>query len=134
MSNSLVIDLAKGLSWHAVRLATFRGSPKDMPESTGLLILLMALSVMGGIAEQMARNHGLTMALSMPVLWMFFVVTYSWNDGTLDKRMASALFLVSLPIDAAMALTGFLPSLEWPVAVWGGIAMIALVSRREQGL
>jgi hypothetical protein len=135
MSGSIVFEFAKGLCWHAVRMATFRGTPKEVPSSSGLLLLLMALSIMLGLTEQLARGKGLAEAIWMTGLWVGFVFLCSFAKGKPDVRLTSAMFLAALPIQAALALAGLLqaPALEWLVALWGGAAILLLTEKARRG-
>ena len=135
MSGSIVFDFAKWLGWHAVRMATFRGSPKEVPSSSGLLLLLMALSIMLGLAEQFARSHDFVEAIGTTGIWIGCLLGCALGKGKLDTRVASAVFLASLPIQTALALAGLLqaPSLEWLVALWGGAAILLLTEKARRG-
>jgi len=98
MLGSPVFDFAYGLCWHAARLATFRGSPRQMPSSVGLLVLLMLLSVLLEVFEQTVRGQPMEAALGAAGLIAFGVFTCAYIDGEFDVQVASALFLASLPI------------------------------------
>ena len=124
--------LVSGLSYHAFRLATFRGSVQAIPDSTGLTTLVMMLSLVGGLAEQIARGHGIGMLLVIPFVWLPFVFLHAWNRGKLDRRLAAGLFLTSIPIEMAMVLTRWVPALEWPVAAWSGAVLVAVVASKDR--
>ena len=124
--------LVSGLSYHAFRLATFRGSVQAIPDSTGLTTLVMMLSLVGGLAEQIARGHGIGMLLVIPCVWLPFVFLHAWNRGKLDRRLASGLFLASIPIEMAMLLARWAPALEWPVAAWSGAVLVAVVASKDR--
>lgn len=131
MTGSIVFDLARGLGWHAVRLATFRGTLKAMPSSLGLSLLLMTLSIIFGLTEQLARGKELVEAILLTGLWVAFVFMCSHTNGKTDWRLTSALFLASLPIQIALALVGLLQAetLEWVVIFWGVAVLFLIIEK-----
>lgn len=131
MSGSIVFELARGISWHAVRLATFRGELEAMPSSLGLNLLLMTLSIILGITEQLARGKELLEAILLTGLWVAFVFMCSNPNGKTDLKITSALFLTSLPIQVALALSGLLQVklLEWIVIFWGVAALFIIIEK-----
>lgn len=123
--------LGRGLAWQVGRYLSFTGTSHDMPESRIILIALALLSVLGALAEQASRGNGIIYSLVVPAVWVTFVWIHARQDSTPNSRLASALFLISLPVEAAIVLTQWIPGMEWPIAVWGALAM-ATVSVRSR--
>ena len=61
-AKEMFTELIKSLAWHSLRLAMFRGSYKDMPDSKGLAVLLGATSATLGLMEMLLRGVDLTNA------------------------------------------------------------------------
>lgn len=103
-----------------------------MPDSTAFLRIVLSLVVLGGMAEQTVRGHSLLIAIVVTVSWLAILLWSSSKEGRINRRLASALGLLSIVIQSGLILTIWLPATEWPVAIWSGIAVMHLLSQADQ--
>ena len=113
---------------HCWRLLSFRGDLKLMPDSTGFVWVAMGASFLGGMTEQLVRGRPLTLALVTTFVWLGLVLLASRKDGAFNRRLASALGLLTMGIQALLVLSIWIPGAEWLVAIWSGLAVIHLLS------
>ncbi|MDP2779607.1 hypothetical protein [Devosia sp.] len=99
----LIGELAT-LSW---RYNTFRGRWAEMPDSTGLCIVLGILSFTSSVLVIWVEYGG-AVAMAIPVVWLSAIWLFA-TDGfsvRVNKRLASAVFLLSIPAMLILAMVG----------------------------
>lgn len=97
--------LIKALSILSWRYNTFRGRWADMPASTGLCIVLGVLSFSSCVLAIWVEYGG-AVAMAIPVVWLSALWLFA-TDGfsvRINKRLASAVFLLSIPWMLVLAL------------------------------
>ena len=114
---------------HCWRLLTFRGDLRLMPDSSGFVWFAMGASFLGGMAEQFVRGRTVVLALVTTFAWLGFVLLASKRNGEFNRRLASALGLLSVGIQALLVLSIWIPGTEWPIAIWSGLAVTHLLSK-----
>ena len=124
--------LMESLAWQGWNLLRLRGDWKAMPDSTAFLRIVLSLVVLGGMAEQTVRGHSLLIAIVVTVSWLAILLWSSSKEGRINRRLASALGLLSIVIQSGLILTIWLPAAEWLVAIWSGIAVVHLLSQAAQ--
>jgi hypothetical protein len=103
-----------------------------MPDSPAIVWLALSVVLLGGLAEQLLRGHPPGLALVSSLLWIGVVLAVSSHRGQLDRRLAAALGLLSIAIEALLILATWLPAAEWPVAIWSGIAVMRLLIQASE--
>lgn len=121
-------SLMVAMMTQGIAFLRLRGNWRSMPTSGSFLLFVMALTFLGGMAEQLVRGHSLVVALGVTVAWMAIIALASKVDGKLDTRLASALCLLSVLIQMLLVMATWIPAVEWPVALWSGIAVMHLLS------
>ncbi|MFA6120831.1 MAG: hypothetical protein WCW61_04845 [Patescibacteria group bacterium] len=99
--------LIKALATLSWRFNTFRGQWTDMPDSTGLCIVLGILSFASSVLAIWVEYGG-AVAMAIPVVWLCALWLFA-TDGfsvRINKRLASAVFLLSIPAMLILALVG----------------------------
>lgn len=97
--------LIKALATLSWRYNTFRGRWTDMPDSTTLCALLgvvsFAVSTLAIYVE-----YGFQEAIAIPVVWLSSIWLLASEDGAMciDKRLMSAVFLLTIPAMLILAL------------------------------
>ena len=99
-----------------------------MPDSTGFVLVAMGASFLGGMTEQLVRGRPLALALVTTFVWLGFVLIASRKDGIFNRRLASALGLLTISIQTLLILSIWIPGAEWLVAIWSGLAVMHLLS------
>lgn len=117
------------LAWHGGQFLRLRGDWKAMPDDKGFLGSLMLWVLIGGVAEQWVRNRSLPVAVGVTLTWMGILLWMASSDGRINRRLASALALLSIVIQFGLIIASWVPLMEWPVAIWSGIALMHLISR-----
>lgn len=120
------------LCWHGWNLLRLRGDWKSMPDSRSFLGIVLILVFLGGMAEQSARGHELLTAVVVTVSWLVILLWSSRQAGTINRRLAFALGLLSIMVQMGLILSTWMPAAEWPVAIWSGIAVMHLLSQASQ--
>lgn len=121
--------LMKSLVWHGWNLLWLRGDWKSMPESSRFLGIVMSMVFIGGMVEQWVRGRPLWVAIVVTLSWLAILLLVSRKDRQVNLRLAAALGLLSIGIQAALILSSWIPAAEWPVAIWSGIAVMHLLSQ-----
>ncbi len=121
--------LLSALIWHGWQFLRLRGDWRAMPEAKGFVSVLLFLVFCGGVAEQLVRHRSIPVAIGVTVAWMAIIIWVAIEDGRLNRRLAAALALLSAVIQTGLILASWLPPLEWPVAIWSGIALMHLISQ-----
>jgi hypothetical protein len=124
--------LMTSLAWHGWNLLRLRGDWKSMPDATSFMGVVLGLVFVGGMAEQFARGRSLMIALGVTVAWLAVLLWASAKEGRINRRLASALGILSLVIQGGLVLASWLPAVEWPIAIWAGIAIMHLLSQASQ--
>lgn len=99
--------LAKSLAILSWRYNTFRGQWTDMPDSTSLCLVLGLLSFASSVLAIWVEYGG-AVAMAIPVVWLSALWLFA-TDGfsvRINKRLASAVFLLSIPAMLILALVG----------------------------
>jgi hypothetical protein len=99
-----------------------------MPDSTGFVWFAMGASFIGGMTEQLVRGRSLALALVTTFVWLGLVLLASSRNDVFNRRLASALGLLTIGIQALLVLSIWIPGAEWLVAVWSSLAVIHLLS------
>lgn len=120
------------LCWHGWNLLRLRGDWKSMPDSRSFLGIVLILVFLGGMAEQFSRGHELLTAAVVTVSWLVILLWSSRQADAINRRLAFALGLLSIMIQAGLILSTWMPVTEWPVAIWSGIAVMHLISQASQ--
>lgn len=99
--------LIKALATLSWRYNTFRGRWTDMPDSTGLCIVLGILSFASCVLAIWVE-YGRAGAMAIPVVWLSAIWLFASNDGAMgiNKRLMSAVFLLTIPAMCLLALVG----------------------------
>jgi len=121
-------SLMAAMTMQGIAFLRLRGDWRSMPASGSFLLFVMALTFLGGMAEQLVRGRSLEIALGVTVAWMAIIALASKVDGKLNTRLASALCLLSVLIQMMLVMAIWVPVVEWPVALWSGIAVMHLLS------
>jgi len=121
-------SLMAAMTMQGIAFLRLRGDWRSMPTSGSFLLFVMALTFLGGTAEQLVRGRSPEIALGVTVAWMAIIAFASKVDGKLNTRLASALCLLSVLIQMLLVMTTWVPGVEWPVALWSGIAVMHLLS------
>ena len=53
----------------------------------------------------------------------------STRQNSFNRRLAAALALLSIVIQFGLIIASWVPMMEWPVAIWSGIALMHLISQ-----
>lgn len=126
------VGLIRSLAWQGWNLLRLRGDWKSMPDSSSFLAVVMVLVLLGGLAEQISRGHSLLMAVVVTVAWLAILLWSASTGGRTNRRLASALGVLSMAIQAGLILSTWVPAFEWPVAIWSGIAVMHLLTQASQ--
>lgn len=100
-------QLLKALASLSWRYNTFRGRWTDMPDSITLCALLgvvsFAVSTLAIYVE-----YGFQEAIAIPVVWLSSIWLLASEDGAMgiNKRLMSAIFLLSIPAMSLLVLVG----------------------------
>lgn len=113
---------------HCWRLLSFRGDLKLMPDSTGFVWVAMGVAFLGGMTEQLVRGRTWGLALITTVAWLGFVLLAANRSDVFNRRLASALGLLTMGIQVLLILSIWIPGAEWLVAIWSGLAVMHLLS------
>lgn len=100
-----------------------------MPDSMGFVGIAMAGTLLGGLAEQLVRGRPWVLAIVTTLVWLGLILAVSRKDGRLNRRLAGALAVLSIGIQALLVLSIWIPGVEWPVAIWSGVAVMHLLSK-----
>jgi hypothetical protein len=125
--------LVRETVWRSFEIATFRSVGPDLPQAKGFATVLAVLSAAFVAGEQLARGHGIVGMLIAPPAWLFVVWTASRAGRKTDYRLASALFLGSIPVCAALIMVAGVKLLEWAVAAWGAFVIVNVLMRKQEG-
>jgi hypothetical protein len=120
--------LMASLAWHGWQFVCLRGDWRRMPDAKGFLGVLLCLVLMGGLAEQWVRGHALSVGVGVSCVWLAFLLWVASPGGRINRRLASALALLTIVIQSGLIVASWLPLLEWPVAIWSGLALMCLLS------
>jgi hypothetical protein len=124
--------LIRSLAWHGWNLLRLRGDWKSMPDSSSFLVVVLVLVFLGGLAEQISRGHSLLVAVVVTVSWLAILLWSTSTGGRTNRRLASALGVLSMAIQVGLILSTWVPVFEWPVAIWSGIAVMHLLTQASQ--
>ena len=100
-----------------------------MPDSTGFVWVAMSVSFFGGMTEQLVRGRTWGLALVTTFAWLGFVLLAANRNDVFNRRLASALGLLSIAIQALLVLSTCIPGAEWPIAIWSSMAVMHLLSK-----
>ncbi len=122
--------LIGSLAIQSVRYNTFRGKWTDMPDSTGLCLILGILSLLSCFLSIYIRDS-LEMAIAIPVVWLAAVWLYASRDRSwgFDKRLVSAAFLLTIPMELILATLGKNNAIELPIDIYMAANMLMLKAR-----
>lgn len=123
------LGLLASLAWHGWQFLRLRGDWRAMPDSKAFLGTLLIFVLLGGLGEQWVRGHPLPVAVGVSLVWIGFLIWIASPDRRLNHRLASALALLSMVIQWGLIIASWIPLLEWPVAIWSGIALMHLMSQ-----
>lgn len=113
---------------HCWRFLSFRGDLRLMPDSSGFVWVVMGVSFLGGMTEQLVRGRTLGLALITTFAWLGFILLAANRNDFFNRRLASALGLLSIGIQALLVISIWVPGAEWLVAIWSGLAVMHLLS------
>lgn len=88
----------------------------------------MGVAFLGGMTEQLVRGHTLSLAFVTTFAWLGFVLLAANRSDVFNRRLASALGLLSIGIQALLVISIWIPGAEWLVAIWSGLAVMHLLS------
>lgn len=123
-----LIRALASLSW---RYNTFRGRWGDMPDSTGLCIALGILSFTVCVLAVWIEYGG-AVAVAIPSVWLGALWLFASHDGSigLNKRLLSAVFLLTIPaMTFLMLVGGSQPVIEALVGVYLSATILTLKTR-----
>ena len=124
-------QIIKMLSLQSYRYNTFRGHWGDMPDSTGLCVSLGILSFMVNLTT-IYVEYGLQMAIGMPIAWLAAIWLYASDGGwfNLNKRLMSAVFLLTIPAMIILAFIGHsVPVAEMIAGAYLSACILSLKTR-----
>ena len=121
--------LLASLVLHGWQFLRLRGDWKAMPDDKGFLGALLLLVLVGGVAEQWVRSRSITVAIGVTLTWMAILLWMASPGGRINLRLAAALALLSIVIQFGLIIASWVPMMEWPVAIWSGIALMHLISQ-----
>ena len=121
--------LLASLAWHGWQFLRLRGDWKMMPDASGFLGALLLLVLVGGVAEQWVRSRSIAVAIGITLAWMVILLWMASPGGRINRRLAAALALLSIVIQFGLILASWVPVMEWPVAIWSGVALMHLISQ-----
>jgi hypothetical protein len=121
--------LLASLAFHGWQFLRLRGDWKAMPGDKGFLGALLPLVLVGGVAEQWVRSRSITVAIGVTLTWMAILLWMASPGGRINLRLAAALALLSIVIQFGLIIASWVPMMEWPVAIWSGIALMHLISQ-----
>lgn len=125
--------LLASLAWQGWQFLRLRGDWRSMPDSRGFLGLLLLLALIGGIGEQWVRSRPISVAIGVSLVWIAFLLWVASPGGRINVRLAAALTLLSIVIQWGLIAASWIPQLEWPVAIWSGIALMHLMTQGARG-
>ncbi len=99
-----------------------------MPDEKGFLGSLLLLMLVGGVAEQWVRSRSIAVAIGITLVWMVILLWMASPGGRINRRLAAALALLSIVIQFGLIIASWVPVMEWPVAIWSGVALMHLIS------
>jgi len=99
-----------------------------MPDSSGFVWAVMGISFLGGMTEQLVRGRTFGLALVTIFAWLGFVLLAANRNDVFNRRLASALGLLSIGIQALLVISIWIPGTEWLIAIWSGLAVMHLLS------
>ncbi len=123
-----LIGALASLSW---RYSTFRGRWSEMPSSTGLCVSLGVLSFASCVLAVWVE-YGWTVAVAIPSVWLGALWLFASHDGSigLNKRLLSAVFLLTIPaMTFLMLVGGSQPVIEALVGVYLSATILTLKTR-----
>jgi hypothetical protein len=120
--------LLASLAWHGWQFLRLRGDWKMMPDEKGFLGSLLLLMLVGGVAEQWVRSRSIAVAIGITLVWMVILLWMASPGGRINRRLAAALALLSIVIQFGLIIASWVPVMEWPVAIWSGVALMHLIS------
>ena len=121
--------LVAAIIHHCWRLLTFRVDLRLMPDSTWFVWFAMGASFVGGMTEQLVRGRTFGLALVTTLAWLGFVLLAAKRNDVFNRRLASALGLLSIGIQVLLVLSTWIPGAEWPIAIWSGLAVTHLLAK-----
>ena len=124
--------LMRTIAWHGWNLLRLRGDWKSMPDAASFMGVVLGSCFVGGMTEQLARGRSLTIAVWVTVAWLAILLWASSEKGRINKRLASALGILSITIQVGLVVASWLPVVEWPIALWAGFAIMHLLSKASQ--
>lgn len=99
-----------------------------MPDSTGFVWVAMGVDFLGGMTEQLVRGRTWGLALVTTVAWLGLVLLAANRSDVFNRRLASALGLLTMSTQVLLILSIWIPGAEWLVAIWSGLAVMHLLS------
>lgn len=127
-----LLALTKALGKLSFRYCTLRGKISDMPESMTLCAVLGILSILGGFVSTYISDS-LEMAIAVPFVWLSAVWLFASSESgswRIDPRVASSVFLVSLPMEMLVASMGRGNQLmEVPIGFYAAVCILTLRGR-----
>jgi hypothetical protein len=133
MQQAAKSGLMASVTWHCWQFLSFRGDWRRMPDSMGFVWVAMSGTLFGGLAEQLARGRPWVLAMVTTLVWLGLILAVSRKDGQINRRLAAALGILSMGIQALLVLSIWIPGIEWPVAIWSGVAVMHLLSKANDG-
>ena len=121
--------LLASLALHSWQFLRMRGDWKAMPDDKGFLGSLLFFVLVGGVTEQWVRSRSITVAFGVTLAWMAILLWMASPGGRINRRLAAALALLSIVIQFGLIIASWVPVMEWPVAIWSGIALMHLISQ-----
>lgn len=124
-------QLIRALAITSWRYNTFRGRWSEMPSSTGLCITLGLLSLAACVLV-IWIEYDWMMAAAIPAVWFSAIWMFASDEGGfgLNKRLMSAVFLLTLPSMIFLVLIGRgHPFIEVIVGVHLSATIITLKAR-----
>ena len=99
-----------------------------MPDSTGFVWVAMGANFFGGMVEQLVRGRTWGLAVVTTLAWIVFILVAANRNDVFNRRLASALGLLTMGIQFLLVLSIWIPGAEWLVAIWSGLAVMHLLS------
>jgi uncharacterized membrane protein len=87
----------------------------------------MGVAFLGGMTEQLVRGRTWDLALVTTFAWLGFVLLAANRNEVFNRRLASALGLLTMGIQALLILSIWIPGTEWVIAIWSGLAVMHLL-------
>ena len=122
-------NLMSAIATHVGKMMVFSARFDALPRAISFTVCTGVLASIAILAEQLARGHDI--GHTLVVLVCSIVVAALFGLARRDPRVSSGLFLATIPFAAMLALSPFIPGIEFVASVWGGVCLAWLLQPEE---